>query len=186
MNRPRPSRSGWRWPLASFLGALVVSGLLSVQTSALAASLSPKDMDVIARALTFLQPPLSAAFVAIVYTSTDPASRRDAEEIAGMLSGGLKVGPTVLMPRVLASQAIGAGGFALMIAATGASGPEIKEFSRTARIMCVTADMAAVQAGLCTMAVKSLPRVEIVVNHAAASASGTAFAAAFRMMIKEI
>ena len=150
------------------------------------ASLSPKDVDVVARALTFLQPPLSGAFVAIVYAPTDPASRRDAEEIAAMLSGGLKVGPTVLMPRVLASQAIGVGGFALMIAAAGANGPEIQEFSRTARIMCVTADLAAVQAGLCTMAVKSIPRVEIVVNHAAAKASGPVFAAAFRMMIKEI
>ena len=181
MKRPRAFISGWRWPLARLLGAIVVSGLLAIGSSAVAASLSPKDMDVIARGLAFLQPPLSGSVVAIVYSPSDPASRRDAEDIAAMLSGGLKVGNTVLMPRVLASHAMGTGGFSLIIAASGASGPDIRDFSRANRILCVTADMAAVQAGLCTMAIKSVPRVEI-----AASASGKVFAAAFRMMIKEI
>ena len=101
-------------------------------------------------------------------------------------SDGLRVGPLVLRARPADLNAIAAGGFSIVIAAAGAAGPRLAQAAHMARALCVTRDIEAVRAGTCTMAITTEPRVEITVNHAAAAAAGIDFAAAFRMMIKEI
>jgi hypothetical protein len=46
--------------------------------------------------------------------------------------------------------------------------------------------MDALRAGKCVMAVRSDPKVEITVSHAAIDAAGIGLASAFRMMIREL
>ena len=58
--------------------------------------------------------------------------------------------------------------------------------SRTRKVPCITFDLAQVRSGACTMGVRAHPRIEVLVNRAAAEASGTEFAAVFRFMITEI
>jgi hypothetical protein len=50
----------------------------------------------------------------------------------------------------------------------------------------VTTDLNQVRDGVCLMGVRSSPKVQIVVNRAAANASGITFATVFRVMITEI
>jgi hypothetical protein len=176
----RPGRA-WRWRVAflAWLGAIAAP-------PAPAASLSAKDLEVLARAAAFVQSPLPGTVLAVAYAGGDPASRTDAEAIAALLGEGLRVGGTLLRPKPVEVAALAPGGFAMVIAAAGANGPALSAASRSGRALCITADLAAVQNGLCTMAIRTAPRVEIVVNHNAAVAAQVEFAAAFRMMIREL
>jgi len=152
-----------------------------------AASLSAHDLQVLGRALAFAQPaPSGTQILAIAYAAGDEASRRDAEAIAALIGSGLRAGAAVLRPRVVDAAGLAQGGFAAVLAAEGAEAGPLMEATRKEKVLCVTADFAAVQAGSCVMAIRSEPRVDILVNHAAAAAAGIEFAAAFRMMIREI
>lgn len=122
----------------------------------------------------------------MVYNAADPASRHDAEDIAAEIGPGLEVRGARLPARLVEAGALAGGGFAAAVAAAGASGPALGAAVRAAGILCVTAEQAAVQAGFCTMAVSTDPRVQIVLNHDAAAAAELNFVAAFRMMIHEI
>jgi hypothetical protein len=166
--------------------ALALLAWVALGGPAAAASLSPRDVQVLGRALAFLQPPPASGELAVVYAAGNAASKQDAEAIAAEIGEGLHVGGAVLRPRLVASAALAAEGFAVAITAADANGPAIRAAIDAKRALCVTADLAAVEAGSCTMAIRSEPRVEIVVNHAVAVASDVEFVAAFRMMIREI
>ncbi len=153
-------------------------------SSAEAASLSDRDLQVLGRALAFIRPPPDS--VAIVYAAGNAASRHDAEELAAAIGGGIPGGTSVLRPNVVDTASLAGSHYGLVIAAVGANGPALRDAMRSSRSFCVTADVDAVQAGLCTMSIRSDPRVEIVVNHTAAVAIGAEFTAAFRMMIREM
>ncbi len=160
--------------------------MLAVAQPSAAASLSAEDVQVLARALAFLQPPPGAGSIAVVFAHDDDASRRDAEAIVALLGDGLRVGGGLLRPMLRDSRALETGGFSVLIAADGANGEAVLAASRAARALCVTGELGAVQAGLCTMAIRSEPRVEVVISHAAAAAAGIEFVAAFRLMVREI
>jgi len=172
-----------RW-ICGLLPALAV--MLAVTQSAAAASLSAKDLQVLGRALAFLQPPPGAGSIAVVFAHDDAASRRDAEAIVALLGDGLRSGGSLLRPMLRDSQSLAAGDFSVLVVAQGANGEAILAASRATHALCVTGDLAAVQAGLCTMAIWSEPRVEVVISHAAAVAAGIEFVAAFRLMVREI
>jgi hypothetical protein len=53
-------------------------------------------------------------------------------------------------------------------------------------VACITSDAAAVQAGQCVMAVKSDPKVEILINRSAAASSSVGFGSAFLLMAHAI
>jgi hypothetical protein len=182
-------RTGERSGLGFRLLTATVAAVLTTMLPQLAqaASFSAKDILVLGRAIAFMLPPPAAdAIIAVAYTSGDPASRRDAESIVAMIGTGLQVGKTLLQPKLVDVGALAATGFVVVIAAAGANGPQLGAAARTSRVLCVTTDVEAVRAALCTMAITSEPRVEIVVNHAVAATAGVEFAAAFRMMIHEI
>ncbi len=151
-----------------------------------AATLSPQELLIVGHAVAFMQPPPAGGTLAVVYAAGDAASRQDADAIASEIGSGLQAGNVLLPVRVVDAAELASGGFAVVIAASGANGPSLGAAVRAARILCVTADLAAVQAGLCTMGIITRPRVEIVLNHAAAAAADITFVAAFRMMIREI
>jgi hypothetical protein len=178
----RPARSTWR--SAAALGMALVA--ICVAAPAEAASLSAQELQTIARALAFLQPPPTSGDIGIVYNANDPASRRDAEAINDEIGAGLQIGKVRLPPRLVEAGALAGGGFAVALAAAGANGPALGAAIRASHVLCVTAELAAVQAGFCTMAISTEIRVQIVLNHAAAAASDINFIAAFRMMIHEI
>jgi hypothetical protein len=161
-------------------------GLVIGQPDAAAATLSPQELQIVGRAVAFMQPPPTAGAVAVVYAAGDAASRQDADAIAAEIGNGLQAGSVLLPVRVVDVAALSAGGFIVAISAAGASGPLLGAAVRAARILCVTADLAAVQAGFCTMGIITRPRIEIVLNHAAAAAADITFVAAFRMMIREM
>jgi hypothetical protein len=151
-----------------------------------AATLSSQELQIIGHAVAFLQPPPTGGAVAVVYAAGDAASRRDADAIAGEIGTGLQAGNLLLPVRVVDEAAIAQGGFVVAIAAAGANGAMLGAAMRAAHILCVTADLATVQAGFCTLGIVTRPRVEIVLNHTAAAAADITFAAAFRMMVREI
>lgn len=168
------------------LGIFIAMIVCLATSTAAGQSLSGRDIQVLARALTFMLPqPEPDGVVAIVYSTVDAASRQDAEAIATLIGNGLQVGRLTLRPVVMEEGALGTHRSAMVIAAAGANAPAIGKVARTTHVLCATADLDAVRAGNCTMAIRSSPRVEILVNHAAAEASGIEFAAAFRMMIRE-
>jgi hypothetical protein len=179
---PRPNRWAW-W---GFGAALACAAALLGAAPADAASLSPQELQVLGGALAFMQPPPGAGVVAVVYAADDPVSRQDAEAIAGEIGNGIKAGSVVLPAKAVDVSALAGGGFVVAIAAAGANGPSLGAATRAAHILCVTSELAAVQEGVCTMAISTDLRVQIVLNHAAAAASGISFAAAFRMMIHEM
>ena len=152
-----------------------------------AASLPPSDIQILGKALAFLDPPLAGdAVVAIVYQAGNLDSRHDAEALAAEIGGSLRVGGAALTPEVVASTALAGSRFALVITALGAASEAVIEAARARHALCVTADLAAVQAGTCTMAIESDRRVEIFINRAAASQAGLSFATAFRIMVHEL
>ena len=145
------------------------------------------ELGVLSRTLTYLQPSRpSAGVVAIAYAADNPASRADAESIAALLRDGLRVGNAVLRPKLTDTASLASVPFSVVIAASGAAGSRLGGIVRDRRGLCVTADVAAVEAGTCTMAISAAKLVSIVVNHAVSVACGIEFASAFRMMIREI
>jgi hypothetical protein len=179
---PRPDRlAGW-----GLGAALVCAAALLAGGPAAAASLSPQELQVLAGAIGFMQPPPTGNIIAVVYAAGDPASLQDAEAIAGEIGSGLKAGTVLLPAKVVEVTVLAEGGFAVAIAASGANGPTLGAAVRGAHLLCVTAEQAAVQGGFCTMAISTGLRVQIELNHAAAADSGIGFAAAFRMMIHEM
>jgi hypothetical protein len=169
------------------LAAIVVTLLALPPQAARAASFTTKDLQVLGRAIAFMQPPPAAdAVIAIAYAPGNAASRQDAEAIAALIGGGLQAGHAVLRAKVVEIAALTPSGSPIVIAATGANGAQLAAISRTAKALCVTTDIEAVRAGVCAMAITTEPRVEIIVNHAVSAAAGIEFAAAFRMMIREM
>jgi hypothetical protein len=152
-----------------------------------AASLPLSEIQILGKALAFLDPPMIGhSVVAIVYRAGNPDSRRDAEALAAEIGGALHVGAAVLTPRVMASTDLADFRFALVITALGAASEAVIEAARAQHALCVTSDLAAVQAGTCTMAIKSDREIEIFVNRAAAGEAGLSFATAFLIMVHEL
>jgi hypothetical protein len=159
----------------------------AVPPDALAASFAAKDLLVLGRAIAFMQPPPGPdSVIAIAYVANDTASRRDAEAIAALIGAGLQSGRALLRARIIDISNVDTARFHVVIAAIGANGPRLSAATRASRTLCVTTDIEAVRAGFCAMAITTEPRVEILVNHAVVAAAGIEFAAAFRMMIREM
>ena len=166
------------------LAGLTVLLWLTARPS-VAASLQPQELQILGKALSFLEPPLTGQpSVVIVYASGDADSRRDAEDLAGNLSS-IQLGGHPVTVRVLGSASLAAQEFQLLIAAKGADSGLIIAAAQANHALCVTADPEAVRDGHCTMAIRSARKVDIFVNKDAAAQAGIGFATAFRMMVHE-
>ena len=152
-----------------------------------AASLSPQDLQIIASALAFVQPPPQGdGVVAIVYAGLDNGSRLDAEAILGSIGKTLTASGIMLTPRLVDADELNTVGFSLVIVAAGANSETISRAVRSHHALCVTADQEAVRQGLCAMAIRSTVKVDILLNYRAALAAGINIATAFRMMVGEL
>ena len=150
-----------------------------------AASLSPRDLRILASALAFVQPP-PGGVVAIVHAGRDNASRRDADAILSAIGENLAAGGITLTPKLVDAEELNSIGFSLVIVAAGANSETVLQAVRAHHALCVTADQAAVRQGLCTMAIHASLKVDILLNYRAALASGLRIATAFRMMVGEL
>jgi hypothetical protein len=160
----------------------------AMTTSAYAA-VTQNDLLIAARALSFLQsPPAGQIRVGIVYATGAPRSVEEADNVQHMLAGGLKVGNLIMIPVKVKIDDLAAAnvGLLLLTEYVGNDKLRVSNATKAKHIPCITVDIAQVQNGTCVMGVRSEPRIEILVNHAAALSSGTLFATVFRMLITEI
>lgn len=169
--------------------ALALCAAVVLSTTPLRAQVSPMDIQVAGRALSFLAKPLTGEVtMGIVYSRANAQSVQDAQDLEKQLGSGLRVGNLTLKPALIAVGEAARANVSLFFVTpgTGADAAVLAEITSTKHIPCVTTDLSQVTAGRCAVGVKSTPKIEIVVNRTAAAASGTAFSTVFRMMITEI
>lgn len=168
-----------------WLGCLVsLLAAASVQ-----AAVTATDLQVAARALSFMEQPLRGTVrVGIVYSNASPASHRQAEEVERLLGSGLRAGNLELhavMVELGEHKSADVDLFLLTEHVT-AEQAQLAGLGADRRTLCVTTDLEQVRNGSCVMGVRSAPKVEILVNRVAAQARGLSFATVFRVMITEI
>jgi ABC-type uncharacterized transport system substrate-binding protein len=153
------------------------------------ADITITDIQVAARTLSFLDEPMTGRVrIGIVYSLQSPRSRSQADSLYATLAGGLTVGAVVLQPVLLAIDDASHADVDLFLLTEHIppSGNELAAVSAARQIPCVTTDIEQVRNGNCIIAVRSRPKVEIIVNRKAAIDSGARFATAFRVMVTEI
>jgi len=164
-----------------------IAGWLAVIPPLRAASMTARDVTIIAKALGFLEPPPHGGIVAVLYAAGDAASREDAAAIVALFGDGIASGGGMVTARAVAVDALGAGvGFVAIIVAAGVEDASGVVSPGGHKILTITAVDSLVRSGRCVMAVHSQPRVDITVNRAAAQAAGIGFIAAFGMLVHEI
>jgi hypothetical protein len=144
---------------------------------------------VAARALSFLQhPPQGELIVGIVYLPGNAQSAHQAQQLYDVMENGFRAGSLVLRPRLLDLGELSSSGIGIyfLTAGLGSAAAALAPLSRSRQIPCVTTDITQVTDGNCAMGVRAQPRVEILVNRAAAAATGMDFSEAFRVMITEM
>jgi hypothetical protein len=171
-------------PPISLRAAVVLLATIAISPCG-AASLHLQELQILGKALSFLEPPLTGqSEVAIVYASGDAESLQNAKELAAQLKM-VRLGGVPVVSRVVGSESLGGETFRLIITADGADGKSVIEAALANHALCVTANVDAVRVGQCTMAIRSAGKVEIFVNRQVATQSGIGFATAFRMMVHE-
>ena len=150
-----------------------------------AGSLQPEELQILGKALNFMEPALNGPVsVAVVYRDGNDASRRDAEALAAQIDV-IDLGGQHATAAVVSSLSLADARFQLIVTAAGVDSEPLIEAAQAHRALCVTADVDAVRAGHCTMAIRAARKVEIFVNRGAAIQTGIGFATAFRMMVHE-
>jgi hypothetical protein len=162
--------------------AVAIALLVLLPRQAAPASLSAEELGILSKSLSFLQPtPAGEATVAIVYAAGDPSSQQDARAIGdGLIARG-----AVFRPKLVDVASLASAEFSLIVVAANANDEAVMRATQRRHVLCVTGDQAAVRAGTCIMAIRSEPRVGILLNSQAARGAGIAFATAFRMMVQE-
>jgi hypothetical protein len=153
------------------------------------AEVTAQDLQIAGRALSFLQKPLSGEVaVGIVYLRSNPQSFEEAEALQSMLNEGLKVGNITLKFTLVSLEEAPRASVGIFFLTTGlgTEAQRLAELSHAKHLPCLTTDLSQVAAGRCAVGVRSKPKIEIVVNRVAATASGIAFSTVFRMMITEM
>jgi hypothetical protein len=153
------------------------------------AEVTAGDLQIMGRALGFLDKPLSGEVrVGIVYSADNSQSSHDADDLQRLLGDGLRVGNVLLKPVMVSLGQLAQANVDVLFltAGLGDEATPVAIASRTRHLPCITSDLSQVQAGRCAVGVSSEPTVEILVNRAAALANGTTFSTLFRMMINEI
>jgi hypothetical protein len=147
------------------------------------------DVLIAARALSFMQnPPAGPIRVGIVYAANSPRSVEEADRLQQMLLGGLRAGNLIMFPVKVRSDDLAGANVQLFLLTeyAGGEGAHVAAAARAKHLPCLTVDIAQVQNGACALGVRSAPRIQVVVNRAAAAEDGMSFATVFRMLITEI
>ncbi len=171
-----------------FYPALICASIFLVPASGYAA-VTAKDVQVAGRVLGFTTSPLTGNVkLGIVYDPANAGSAADEAALVGILGAGLAVGSVTLVPLPIpiANVATASSDVIFLTAGLGAAAAQAGTRAAAEKILCITTDLAATQAGSCAVDVQTTPSVQITVNKATAAASGVSFASAFMLMITEI
>jgi len=153
------------------------------------ADVTQTDVEVGGRVLGFLSTPLTGdTKLSVVYAPGNAASAAEQKALAGILGSGLKAGNVTFQPSAVELDKIDGvtGGVVFLTGGLGADGAKVAAMLKAKKLICMTTDLAAVQAGYCAIHLKSAPKVQITVNKALADQIGISFGAAFKLMITEI
>jgi hypothetical protein len=152
------------------------------------AQFTMSDLQIAGRALGFLDKPMHGEVTAgIVYSPANPQSMREAGALKDMLGDGLRIGNVTLKPALVTAAEAQHSTAALFLLTDGVDDLAlVADAARVKRIPCITTDLEKVKVGHCAIGVRSQPKIEILVNRAAAAGSQLSFSAVFRMMITEI
>jgi len=165
--------------ISAAMSATALAGAASAQTT-------QRDLEVIGRAMSFVQGEDSPSRVMAIAHAGDAAA--EAEAVAGLLGGGLSTGRVTITGRIV--DAGDAGGFdgadVVLLLGSAAEDAAVGSTASSGGRLTVSTHMGCVSSGVCVMGVQSDPAVRIVVNRGAASSAGVSFDAAFAMMIEEI
>jgi hypothetical protein len=165
--------------------AALAGAWLAFAPHAQAASLTKRDVLIIAKVLGFLEPAPHGGTVAVVYAAGTPGSKADADAIASWFGDGLAFGGGTVTAKAIEAGSFGAGtGFIAVILAKGAEVAS-QQAQLAHGMLTITAADSLVRSGQCVMVVHSEPRVDITISHHAADAAGVAFTAAFGMLVHE-
>jgi hypothetical protein len=165
-------------------------GLLAVFVAPPAkAEMTIADLQIAARALSFMERPLSGTVrMGIVYIPGDAASEAEAESAVQLLGSGLKAGNLLFTPvRVaLKNASTAAVDLFFLTDGMGDRSAPVAAAAEKRKLVCVTLDISQVEKGACVLGIQSKPKVRIFVSRAAALASKSSFVTVFLMMVSEI
>lgn len=154
------------------------------------ADITDKDLQVLGRSLGFVKSAGSASSkLIVVYDPKKPQSQAEADSVQSLIGGGLKAGQRSLTGTLVKVDELGSVTEGAAIFVTSALGDGVAKARAVAKALhspCVTVDSSLVQSGACTISVKTSPKVEILVNKAAAAEDGVTLDDAFKMLITEI
>ena len=153
------------------------------------AQATPKDLQVIARTLTFLEPaPTGSAVLGVVYAPGTSASASEAQALAAMFREGVTVGHLTLHARLIPAEDLASLKDVAAIFIAGDLGARMADVAAAARRMhvpTISMDMSCVQHGECTMGFSTTLTVQITLNRTACDAAGIGFIQAFRILVHE-
>ena len=151
------------------------------------AGVDEREVHIAVRALSFMEkPPVGEVRVGIVYMPGNPQSAAEADQLKQMLGDGFRSGNLTLVPVMVKIGEVANASVAVLFLTDGVgAAAEVSAAAKARRIPCVTFDITQVSGGACAMGVRTEPRIEILVNRAAAADSGVAFSTAFKMLITE-
>lgn len=153
------------------------------------ADVTRTDVQVAARALSFVSNPLAGEIaVGIVYSKDSQQSARQAETLHDLLAGGMRIGALEMQPVMVEVHDVANAQVDLFFLTEHVTANVLPELTMGARAprLCVTTDIEKVRAGACTIGVRSRPKVEVFVSRSAAAASNITFSTVFRVMITEL
>lgn len=168
----------------NFKTFMAVAGVALTFCAANAHADTKKDFETISKAIGFINGgPSGAVTMDVLYDPSNADSAAHADEVVALTSGG--VGSKVKLSGNKVTSA-GAASSPVIFVTRGASSMYSAALSKAAASggLTVSTDEACLGAG-CVLVVKTEPSVDILVSTAAAGKTGTEFASAFRMMIKE-
>lgn len=169
------------------LPVLIASCVLAANSAR--ADVTRTDMQVAARALSFVSNPLAGPVqVGILYSESSSRSVRQAENLRAMLAGGLRVGSLQMSPVLVELRNAADSDVDLFFLTEHIAPNAIDTLAENTSvpILCITTDIEQVRNGACTIGVRSRPKVEVFVSMAAARASDITFSTVFRVMITEL
>jgi ABC-type uncharacterized transport system substrate-binding protein len=172
--------------LRKLASAALAAAMLTMPASA---DVTQNDMLVAGRVIGFIDSlKRGDVRVGIVYDPNVAQSSQQAAELNTLMSNGLRIGSLTLRPVLLPIAKLGNGdaGLFFLTEGLGTQAAGVGRASRDHKIPCITFDLSQVRNGICAIGVRAQPRIDVIVNRAAAEASGTVLAAVFRIMITEI